>query len=134
MSCCQTNGTGTAREVAKGAETASRRATFQPNVDIYETGDEWVILADVPGATKESLDLSFEEGVLSVAAWVAPRQAPENGFKLREYPIGDFERRFRVGEGVDGTRISAGLEAGVLTIRLPKAEAVKPRKIEIRSN
>jgi HSP20 family protein len=113
---------------------AERPGAFQPNVDIYETGEEWVIVADVPGATKEGLDLSFDDGILSVAAKVAPRKAGETGFKLREYPIGDFERRFRVGEGVDAGRINAALESGVLTIRLPKAESAKPRKIEIRSN
>jgi HSP20 family protein len=51
---------------------------------------------------------------------------------LREYPVGGFERTFRVGEGVDATRIDASLEGGVLTITLPKAEAAKPRKINIR--
>jgi HSP20 family protein len=135
MSCCQTNGTGsTTATRSTSVEAAERPPTFQPNVDIYETGDEWVIVADVPGATKEALDLSFDDGILSVAAKVAPRKTGETGYKLREYPIGDFERRFRVGEGVDAGRINATLESGVLTIRLPKAESAKPRKIEIRSN
>jgi HSP20 family protein len=132
MTCCNTNEArfagangGAAREVA---------GTFQPNVDIYETADDWVIAADVPGATKDALEIGFDDGILSVKAAVKDRTPGGTTFMLREYPIGDFERRFRVGDGVDATRISAALDAGVLTIRLPKAESVKPRKIEIRSN
>ncbi len=136
MSCCNTNHAARAVETKApaAAAPARREGTFQPHVDIYETPDDWVVVADVPGATKEALDLSFEEGVLSVKARVATRQSEGAAHLHREYPIGDFERSFRVGEGVDASRISAALDAGVLTIRLPKAESVKARRIEISSN
>lgn len=132
-SCCNTSGSnGPARTEAPAA--ARRAGAFQPNVDIFETSEEWVIAADVPGATREQLDLSFEEGVLSVKADVQPRRDAQAEFLLREYPIGNFERSFRLGHGVDPSRITAALDAGVLTIRMPKSESSKARKIEIRSN
>lgn len=130
MSCCSTNNV----KESKVNEPARREAAFQPRVDIHETGDEWVIHADVPGATKDALDLNFEDGILSVKAEVKPRRRQESNLLLREYPVGSFERRFRIGEGVDAGRISAALDSGVLTIHLPKAESIKPRKIEIQSN
>lgn len=131
MSCCNTNESSMRR--VNASETRARAGTFHPNVDLFETADDWVIVADVPGATKDALELGFDDGVLSVKASVKERNLPGTTYLLREYPIGGFERRFRVGEGVDAGRISAALDAGVLTIRLPKAESVKPRKIEIRS-
>jgi HSP20 family protein len=124
MSCCSTN-TSEARRV-------NAAQTFQPNVDILETQDDWVIVADVPGAARETLDVQFDDGVLKVQAKVAVRQPAETGYLVREYPVGDFERSFRIGEGVDASRIDASLDAGVLTIHLPKAESAKPRKIEVR--
>jgi HSP20 family molecular chaperone IbpA len=125
MNCCQPNHTNETRRVEN---------TFQPNIDIYETADEVVLLADVPGATKEKLDLSFEEGVLTMKAGVAPRQTGETPYLLREYPIGDYSRSFRLGESIDPARISAELNAGVLTIRMPKSDSAKPRKIAITNN
>lgn len=128
MSCCNTNA-----GAASGESPAKQGATFQPNVDIFETPNEWVIAADVPGATREGLDLRFEDGVLTVRAGVPTRQAGSD-YLVREYPVGDFERTFRVGQGIDPNAISAGLDAGVLTIHLPKSASSRARKIEIKSN
>lgn len=131
--CCNTGGSNVPARAE--ASTQPRRAgAFQPNVDIFETSDEWVIAADVPGASRDKLELSFDEGVLSVKAGVQARRDPQAEFLLREYPIGDFERSFRLGQGVDPSRITATLDAGVLTIRMPKSESSRARKIEIRSN
>lgn len=126
MSCCNSN--------PAGVERREPTSTFQPNVDIFETPEEWVISADLPGAAPETLEVRFEEGTLNVKASVPARQPAATNFLVREYPVGDFERTFRLGQGVNPERISAGLEAGVLTIRLPKSESSRSRKIEIASN
>jgi HSP20 family protein len=127
MSCCNTN----AVPSATGVECRESSTTFQPNVDVFETPDEWVISADLPGASPESLEVGFEDGTLHVKASVPARQTDATSFLVREYPVGSFERNFRVGPGVDPSRISAGLDAGVLTIHLPKSESSRARKIQI---
>jgi len=106
---------------------------YRPNVDIYEQADELVVLADVPGAKNDQIDIQFEDGSLTIHARVARRQQTETEFVRREYGIGDFYRTFRVSEQVDPARISAEYAAGVLTLHLPKVEAVKPRKIRVKA-
>lgn len=127
MSCCGSNAQG-----GTNADTSSG-VTFQPVVDIFETPDEWVINAEVPGATREQVELSLDDGVLALSAPVAAR-GPSGGVVRREYPVGGFKRSFRIGEGIDASRIGAELVNGVLTVRLPKAESIKPRKIEIQAH
>lgn len=133
MSCCNTNQSNQTVS-ARPVEATRTEAAFRPNVDIFETGNDWLVVADVPGATSESVDLNLEDGILSVTAKVPARGPGESGFLRREYGVSNFERRFRIGEGVDAEGIEASIDSGVLTIRLPKAASVKPRKIDIRSN
>jgi HSP20 family protein len=104
---------------------------YRPNVDIVELPHELVLFADTPGARSDSIDVQFENGELTVRADVEPRQ-PGVNYLLREYGVGGFVRTFRVGEQVDASRITAEYADGVLKLHLPKAEAVRPRKIEVR--
>lgn len=106
---------------------------YRPNVDILEKEDELLVQADVPGATKEQLDIEFEDGVLTIRARVEPRQPEGTTFLRREFGVGDFYRTFQVGETVDAGAISAELSGGVLTLHLPKTEQVRRRKIEVKS-
>jgi len=112
--------------------TTARRAAFRPAVDIAEGEGEFVIVADVPGATAETLDLTVDQGVLTLRAPVAAR-SQAGACLVAEYGVGDYERSFRLGEDIDVAKISAELKDGVLTLRLPKAESAKPRKISIRA-
>lgn len=105
--------------------------TFQPAVDVCDRGTEVTIVADVPGARADGIDVAFDEGVLTVHASVPPRSLPGNPI-AREYGIGDYRRSFRLGEGFDASQITAECRAGVLTIRVPRLAAVRPRKIEVR--
>lgn len=106
---------------------------YRPNVDIYELADELVVLADIPGARNDSIDLNFEDGSLTIHARVPQRQEKQGPYTRREYGVGDFYRTFRVSEHIDATRISAEYANGVLTLHLPKVEAVKPRKIKVKA-
>ncbi|HTQ39299.1 MAG TPA: Hsp20/alpha crystallin family protein [Pirellulales bacterium] len=104
---------------------------YRPNVDIFELPDQLVVLADVPGAKKDQIDVRFEDGSLSIHAHVNERQESQGPYVRQEYGVGDFYRTFRVSEQIDASRISAEYASGVLTLHLPKVEAVKPRKIKV---
>lgn len=127
----QTTDLKTAADV--GAERTRSGVFYRPNVDILEKPEELVLLADIPGVPSEKVDIHFEDGTLSIHAKVEPRR--ENGdYLLQEYGVGDYWRTFEISEAIDASRISAEYADGVLTLHLPKAEAVKPRKIAIRPN
>jgi HSP20 family molecular chaperone IbpA len=107
--------------------------TYVPVVDIVEKDDELLLLADVPGVRADDIDIDYERGELRVVARVDARQDESTRYVLREYGTGDFVRTFRVGNAIDHQRIEAEVADGVLTLHLPKAEAVKTRKISVKS-
>lgn len=104
---------------------------YTPRVDILETDDELTLFADVPGVKPEDVEVRFEGGELSVHARCAPRQANAR-FVNAEYGVGNFYRAFTLNQDIDADKITAELKQGVLTLHLPKAEAVKPRKITVK--
>lgn len=106
--------------------------TYQPNVDICDSGADVLLVADIPGARADGIDVSFEDGVLSVHAAVPPRELPGRSVQ-QEYGIGDYRRSFRLGDDFDASQITADYRQGVLTIRVPRLAAVRPRKIDVRS-
>ncbi len=103
--------------------------TYTPRVDILETDDALVLYADLPGVRPEDLDVQYENGELTLRARCAAR--PADQFLVQEYGVGEFYRAFTITEHLDADKISAELKNGVLTVRLPKAEAVKPKKIQV---
>lgn len=112
--------------------SASAGVCYSPRFDIVETAEELTLYGDFPGVRPEDLDIRFENQELVVHGKVQPRQGDERRFE-REYGIGDFYRKFAVSESIDPQKISAELKNGVLTLHLPKSEAVKPRKIQVRA-
>jgi HSP20 family protein len=113
------------------AEQAPSGRWFRPPVDIVEKADELLLVADLPGANQDSIDIDFDDGVLSIKGTVAPRYEEQVKFLLHEFGVGNFHRSFRVSEQIDAEGIRAEYDNGVLTIHLAKAEAAKPRKIEV---
>jgi HSP20 family protein len=109
----------------------TRIVTYTPRVDILERDDELVLFADVPGVKQQDVDLRFENGELVLHGRCAPRQ-PSGSVVAEEYGIGDFYRAFTISEQIDPEKIRASLQAGVLTVHLPKHERVKPRKITVK--
>lgn len=114
-------------------ERARAGRTYRPNVDIIEQKDELLLIADVPGATADKIDIEYNNGALTLLAPVAPRFTDDTAFVVREYGVGDFERTFQIGEGIDAGRISAEFTNGVLTVHLPKVERLQARKITVKS-
>lgn len=123
-----------ARASAARPASAQPRRQYAPHVDVVETAEEWIIAADMPGADPKSLDVQFENGVLTLAASVPERDEQAARLRFQEYRRGDFKRTFRIDERIDASRAVAEFRHGVLKLTLPKQEAVKPRKIEVKVN
>lgn len=105
---------------------------YTPAVDIYADDDAITVTADLPGVKQDDLEVDLKEGVLTVTGHVTP---PESRLRpvYREYGIGGYTRRFNLGDKIDQAAISAKISNGVLELRLPKAERLKPRKIEVNA-
>jgi HSP20 family protein len=106
---------------------------YQPAVDILESAHELTVLADMPGVAPGDVAVNFENAALTIHGKVKPRQGEQTEYMLREYGIGDFYRTFQVSETIDAAKITAEFTNGVLTLHLPKVEAVKPRKIAVKT-
>ena len=108
--------------------------TFGPVVDIYETKSEVVLLAEVPGASREDISVQVDKGVLTVQA-DSKFAVPGEGYAATfvAFEPGQFFRAFALSDEIDREKIDATVANGVLTVRLPKAEAAKTRKIQIKS-
>lgn len=107
-----------------------------PPVDIYEDSNGVLtVVADLPGVETSNLKITVENKVLTIHARAAGWPAKgENGYVWREYQLPSFWRQFQLSDAVDPERIEAHLKNGVLTLRLPKAEAVRPREIQVKIN
>jgi len=103
---------------------------YSPAVDILRTDDALTLVADLPGVKKGDLEIGIEDGVLTISAPVADVETRHKPL-YREYGVGGYTRRFSLSDKIDQARISAELENGVLTVTLPKAERLKPRRIEV---
>lgn len=111
---------------------ANHRPSVAPPCDIYENADEIIVVVDVPGTTKEALNVHLDKGVLTLEARrdVALKPGTALGVEFRDC---DFRRQFAIPGGIDPTKISAELKHGVLNLRLPKSEALKPRQIAVQA-
>lgn len=125
--CCA----GRAPSADSRASAGAPAKTFHPLVDVIDTGAEIVARLDVPGATAESIDVNLEEGMLTIRADVPARGGESVAWLRREYGVGPFERRFRVGDSLDPAAISAEYADGVLTVRLPKRAEASARRVAV---
>ena len=121
-----------AAEQALPPEPTRYGQSYQPKVDILERAEELLIVADMPGAKADAIDIHFEDGELVINAPVVSRYPREGRALLQEYGVGDFNRTFRVSERINATGIRAEYAHGVLTVHLPKVESAKPRKIAVQ--
>jgi len=121
---------GTAeKNVANREGTRNPEFFVSPLVDIYEKEDALIVVADLPGVTKDGLGIRVEQGILTIEGKAEQSSIP--GKVAQEFEPINFFRQFEVAEIVDQEKISAELKHGVLTLTLPKKEATKPRSIPI---
>jgi HSP20 family protein len=114
-------------------ERPSERRTVPPAVDIYETPEGSVLVADVPGCDEKSVDIHLEDDVLTITARRADETVADHDATYAEYRPADYERSFSVSELIDTAKITATVKDGVLRVTLPKAEAAKPKKIAVKT-
>ena len=117
-------------EAAQGEEVSNRN--WVPPVDIQETEEGYRLQAELPGLTKEDIDITLENNVLRLSGERKfERDVKKESFHRVERTYGTFSRAFSLPQQVNAEGVQAGFENGVLTILVPKAEQAKPRKISI---
>lgn len=117
-----------------GRDLGSLRENLQwrPSADIVENDKEYMIKADLPEVKKEDIDISVENGVLTLSGERrVEKSTDEEKEHRRETFYGQFARSFALPEDVDPTKISAECKEGVLKVHLPKSEQKKPRSIQV---
>jgi len=111
--------------------------SFVPLLDVVERADAYLISAELPGVDASAVEISFENNTLTIRGTKAPSLQAQQNEEVRVYTAerlsGTFERAVRLPEYVEGDRIEASYSQGVLTITVPKAQAARARKIEIKA-
>jgi HSP20 family protein len=118
------------RNLQSREETRSNEKYVKPAVNIIETEEGLTLTADIPGACRDTLNVNVEKGILTINApvtWNMPGNTIYSEFELASY-----YRQFSIPESLDHEKALADLTNGILTLRVPKAEAAKPRRIEIK--
>ncbi|HSR16630.1 MAG TPA: Hsp20/alpha crystallin family protein [Ignavibacteriaceae bacterium] len=103
-----------------------------PLVDIYETDDEYVLIANLPGVKKENIKLHIEDGSLSIFGKINYEESIRRKYILNESDLANFYRKFKLSDSVDIEKIEAIYENGQLFVSLPKHDSVKPRNISVK--
>jgi HSP20 family protein len=119
------------KQVPTGREmTRAQERYIQPPVDIYETPEGLVLLADMPGVAPSDLEVRLEEKILTIKG--KAKHAIDKEPTYREFELVNFFRQFELSEHVDQEKIAARLNNGVLMLQLPRAEKAKPRQIPVQ--
>ncbi len=121
------------QELQTKSESTRNVPIFIPAVDIYESENELTLLADMPGVPIDNVDIDLNDDQLTVKGTAAAEEQGGTAL-LREYSVGDYYRQFTVSSAIDREKIKASMKDGVLKLVLPKAEAAKPRKIEVKTS
>jgi HSP20 family molecular chaperone IbpA len=118
------------RNVQTREETRSNERYIRPAVNIIETEEGLVLTADIPGTSKESLDVNVEKGILTI---IAPAQHKVPGTSAyREFELASYYRQFTIPESLDHEKAHADYVNGILTLLIPKAEVAKPKRIAVQ--
>ena len=122
------------KELTKQQTQAIRRNgkdAVLPPTDIWETAEEILLKMDMPGVSKENLEVKVEGDLLKIDGKVDAGQS--GNLLYAEQRTGDFHREFSLSHDLDRDRINAAIQAGVLTVKIAKSEKAKPRKIQIEA-
>jgi len=121
------------KDQATAVELTRDQPVFSPATDIYERDDALVVVCDMPGVDDKHVDITLEEGVLTITGY-AQTEEPANEEPLyRGYETGVFRRAFTLGADVDPEKIHARISNGVLRVELGKAEKAKRRQIPVQT-
>lgn len=110
-------------------ETREEARTLTPPVDIFELEEGLVVVADLPGVAKEDIEVRLENDILTIRGKAKPSLS--GAMLYSEYELVNYHRQFQLNEEVERENVQAEMKYGVLTVRLPKAERTKPKRIEV---
>ena len=119
------------REVDRAEESTRPTRAFMPSADIFETEEALSVVLEMPGVSRENVDINVEDGVLTVEGRIDFSQYEGMRPLYSEYNVGPYRRSFRLSGQVDQAKISAEMQDGVISLTLPKAEKAKPRRIKV---
>ena len=120
-------------EIKNSENTVERVKTYVPHVDIFETDDNIVIAADMPGVDENSIDITLEKNVLSVEGYVTPEKPENYNLAYAEFEAGNYRRSFTLSDVIDQDPIEGNVKDGVLNLTLPKAAPAQARKIAVQA-
>jgi HSP20 family protein len=116
----------------QGGNGGTTMRRWMPPMDLLETGDHFVLRADLPGMTEDDINIELEDSTLTVSGErKAEHESKDEGYYRVERAFGSFSRSLTLPKGVDPESVSAHFDKGVLEVRIPKPEERKPRKINI---
>lgn len=115
-----------------GQVLAADRASATMPMDLYRSGDHYVLHVDLPSADPGTIDVAVEDRTLTIRAQRSPRTDQDVQWLAKERPSGTYARQLAVGSGLALDRIEATYTDGVLTLTIPVAEEAKPRKISVQ--
>lgn len=124
------------RETQRGQEPGSglqRTTTLRPPVDIFEDAEGVTLLADLPGVSRERLNVRVERDALVIEGDVQIELPEDMDALYADVRATHYQRRFALSDELDAEKIEANLKDGVLTVHLPKRAEMKPRRIEVRA-
>lgn len=104
---------------------------YAPFVNVYEEKDDYVLVANMPGVSKDGVKLKVEDSILTISGKTNYNEAVNKKYILNEAEIGNYYRKFKLSNSIDESKIDAKYENGQLTIYLPKHDRIKPRDISI---
>jgi HSP20 family protein len=123
--------TQTEQRPATAGNGGPQRVTFvTPVANILETGDGYLLEAEMPGVAKDGIEVTVENGELVILGRRADKDLPGTALYRESRPV-DYRRVFDLDPSIDTSKITAKMEQGILTLTLPKAEEVKPRRIQV---
>ena len=119
----------------RGSEAAPAAAMWSPAVDIYESGDDIVVKAEVPGIDKDDVAVEVKDGILTLRGdRKFEKEEKEENYHRIERSYGTFVRSFALPSALDPEKVQAALKDGVLEVRIGKKEQAKPRKVKVAVN
>jgi HSP20 family protein len=108
---------------------------WMPAMDLVESGDHFVLRADLPGLDQEDVKIELEDTTLTISGErKAEHESKDEGYYRVERAFGSFARSLQLPKGIDPEGVTASFDRGVLEVRIPKPEERKPRRIEIGGN
>jgi HSP20 family protein len=119
--------------VAERTLSGAARALYSMPMEAFRRGDQFMVLMDLPGVSRDDIDLTIERNVVSVRVRRAPVHQEGDEVIIDERPYGEFARQLFLGDNLDPDRMSADVSDGVLTLTIPVSEASKPRRVALGS-